>query len=128
MRSGFPEEDYSQFVLSTATVDAEVNDIQTGGDDIVYIQGSLSGAIMSPTELAVLLFLYESTYELWVDGVPLNCTVTGVPGTVPYAIPGKVITESLPAGSSRLTGSITGPLEENPGITQTITWDLQADF
>ncbi|HEX3044418.1 MAG TPA: Ig-like domain-containing protein [Bacillota bacterium] len=129
-----PDLPFAQFGTSDpsfpATVNANIND-REAGDEPITITGSLTSAKMNSPQLVVLLQIKETTYNLLIGGIPINCTFSGngVSITQPYNLLGRSDNEhSLPANKSRITGSIQLPAEGLPGITQKITWDLQANF
>lgn len=130
-----PDLTFDQFgtsdTSSPAQVTASVNDQQTGGDDIVTITGSLTSVSMNSPQLVVLLQIKDTTYNLLIGGVPVNCNFSGSGFSITqlYYVLGRANNEHpLPVNKSHLTGNITVPAEDLPGITQTITWDLQANF
>ncbi len=130
-----PDLTFTQFGLSDpsspAQVTTSINDRQTGGDDVVTIAGSLSNASMSSPQLVVLLHIKETTYNLYIGGVPVNCNFSGSGFSITqlYYVIGRANNEhSLPVDKSHITGAIQLPAEGLSGITQKITWDLQANF
>lgn len=115
---------------SPVLVTASINDRVTG-DDPVTITGSLTNVSMNSPQLVVLLQIKDTTYNLLIGGVPMNCTFIGGGGstTQPYSVLGRANNEHLlPVDKSYLTGNITVPAEDLPGITQKITWDLLVNF
>lgn len=126
---------FSNFVKSIpANVDASINDLQTDGETVT-ITGSLNSVSMTPPELVVYLVLNSPTnkYELFIGGVPINCTFTSPDisfQAINYVLGRHITNISLPNNKSRLTGDISVPVDdpELSGITQNISWDLQANF
>lgn len=112
--------------FSSALVSASINDT-AGGDPLVTITGSLTSAVMNSPDLVVMLEIKETTYDLLIVGVPVECVFAGGGATfsAPYPVLGRVIEEyPLPTDKSRLTDNLTEPAAELPGVTQKIAWDL----
>lgn len=129
-----PDLTFDQFGTSDpsfpATVNATINDLETG-DEPVTITGSLTSTEMNSPQLVVLLQIKETTYNLFIGGVPVDCVFSGngFSMTQPYSVLGRANNEHpLPTDISRITGNIQLPIAELPGITQKIAWDLQANF
>lgn len=129
-----PDLTFDQFGTSDptfpATVNASIDDL-AAGDEPVTITGSLTSAKMSPPQLVVLLQIKETTYNLLIGGVPINCTFSGGGATTTqlYHVLGRSNNEyPLPADISHITGDIQVSAEDLPGITQKITWDLQTNL
>jgi|GEM_PF-3816278 len=114
--------------FSSALVSASIND-KAGEDPVVTITGSLISAVMNTPDLVVVLQINETTYDLLIGPVPVECVFSGGGTTLSqrYVVLGRVIEEyPLPADKNRLTGYVTAPVQdaELSGITQEITWDL----
>jgi hypothetical protein len=126
-----PDLTFTQYGTSDPSFPAIVNASINDREADATITGSLTNATMNSPQLVILLQIKDTTYNLFIGGVPINCTISGggVTTTILYNVLGRSANEyQLPADISHITGDIQVSAEDLPGITQTITWDLQSNF